>query len=768
MPRNALSLHPAYTPILLLLVLSVLFFLPAVVRSDVLIYPAYSPFSDLTVIHWPYFDLLAHTYHNYGEIALWKDFSLGGTPLVANPLAMMAYPLTYFFTVLPINRVLLLLPIFHVFVSGVGLYLYVRLALGHGRSAAFLAAVLFMFSGKLMSHVAGGHVSLVAAMAWLPWIFLGVNRTVVRRSVAASVLTGLVVALQIVTHTQVFVYTAYALLVYSAFELWWVVRDRGAWRWRDLLRAAAVLVPIPLVAVTAGAAQLLPLLELAGYSNRAFSLAQASGFSLDFARVLAGVFLPDARVGHEYTIYPGLVTLGLAVLSLRHMHKQLVFFYALVVLALLLSLGSSGPLLPLLYRFAPGWQWMRASGRAWLFVSWALAVAASYGFEHVLQVPRTEGVSRVWKLFGVVCAAACLSLGAGLALGYGQVSRAVFALALLPSLIVGVVCLRRAGRLGPVALALSFTALGIADLWTFDYSMLAFRSSGEVFSERADVARYLRGQMENEEPFRIYSPSYSIPQHTAALYGLQMVDGVEPVHLARYDRFMAVAGGYHENGFAVAIPPFPEDVPLNRAFERAVPDPDWLGLLNTRYVVADFPVEAAGLTEERQFEGVHVYRNDQTLPRAFTVSRVHAVEDGEQAWVLMQGMDFRREAVVEGDVTWVGDGGFSGIREASVVLHLPNKVVTEIELPSPALLVLSENWYPGWTAYDNGRRIPILRTNYVLRGVELEAGHHTVTWVYQPPSWRWGARISGLALLLSAVTLAWWAWRRMVLARGDE
>src|SRR5215471_2921272 len=44
----------------------------------------------------------------------------------------------------------------------------------------------------------------------------------------------------------------------------------------------------------------------------------------------------------------------------------------------------------------------------------------------------------------------------------------------------------------------------------------------------------------------------------------------------------------------------------------------------------------------------------------------------------------------------------------------------------PSFLVLGDFYFPGWTAFVNGRQAPIMRTNYVQRGVLLPAGQNFV------------------------------------------
>ena len=45
------------------------------------------------------------------------------------------------------------------------------------------------------------------------------------------------------------------------------------------------------------------------------------------------------------------------------------------------------------------------------------------------------------------------------------------------------------------------------------------------------------------------------------------------------------------------------------------------------------------------------------------------------------------------------------------------------------LAVFSETWYngeTGWIATVNGKEVPILRTNYILRAIEVPAGNNEI------------------------------------------
>ena len=63
---------------------------------------------------------------------------------------------------------------------------------------------------------------------------------------------------------------------------------------------------------------------------------------------------------------------------------------------------------------------------------------------------------------------------------------------------------------------------------------------------------------------------------------------------------------------------------------------------------------------------------------------------------------------------------------------------------TPAFLVYSAAYYPGWKAYVNGTETALVRANYVLRGLEVGAGTHRVRMVYDPWSLELGAALSAL------------------------
>jgi len=238
-------------------------------------------------------------------------------------------------------------------------------------------------------------------------------------------------------------------------------------------------------------------------------------------------------------------------------------------------------------------------------------------------------------------------------------------------------------------------AISIADWVVADFSANEFRSPREIAIENRKLAEVLA---QDNGYFRVYSPSYSLPQNLAGEYGLELVDGVDPMQLESYVKFMVQASGVPDNGYSVTIPPFATGDPQNDN-KTYIPNPELLGLLNTRYVVSDYDLVVDGLIYQEKIDGIRLYRNEAYLPRA-----------------------------------WVQESIKSGERKklAEVIKEIPNNLL--VSATGPGTVVVSEIAYPGWKVSVDGKRSQMLIPYGLLRGVEIEEGAHRIEFVFKPMS----------------------------------
>jgi hypothetical protein len=160
---------------------------------------------------------------------------------------------------------------------------------------------------------------------------------------------------------------------------------------------------------------------------------------------------------------------------------------------------------------------------------------------------------------------------------------------------------------------------------------------------------------------------------------------------------------------------------------------------------------------------VTVDENPRAFGRAFLVHEVVRARDEDDAERRTCEADFARQAVLEGRapaLPGVAPGVAAG--ESVWVEHrAPRETRLTAVVRHPAYLVLSDAYYPGWTAAVDGRPAPIYSANLALRAVRLEPGRHRVEFRYRPGSFRAGLDLCGAGLLGLAGCAAWrWTPRR--------
>jgi hypothetical protein len=152
-----------------------------------------------------------------------------------------------------------------------------------------------------------------------------------------------------------------------------------------------------------------------------------------------------------------------------------------------------------------------------------------------------------------------------------------------------------------------------------------------------------------------------------------------------------------------------------------------------------------------------IYSNSNALPRTFVVDGERAVGSADDALVAIstKGFDPRRYAVTESihpGLKSESETPDAPAGNATLASYTADKVVVRASAGQPSLVVLTDVYYPGWKATVDGKSASVDPVDYVLRGVPIPAGDHTVTFRYEPSSWKLAKLLSVLGVVALALT----------------
>ena len=118
-------------------------------------------------------------------------------------------------------------------------------------------------------------------------------------------------------------------------------------------------------------------------------------------------------------------------------------------------------------------------------------------------------------------------------------------------------------------------------------------------------------------------------------------------------------------------------------------------------------------------------------------------------------IDKRFESYVSGK-TFAMDSA-AGITLAS---YHPNRLSYNYRASTEQLVVFSDIYYDkGWKSFVDGEEVPHFRVNYILRGMVLPAGVHTIDFKFEPKSYFVGKKIASASsyvlILLMLAAIGW-------------
>jgi len=670
--------------------------------------------ADSVLQFYPWRDLVFESWHK-GELPLWNNYQLCGTPLLANSQSAGFYPPHILLGMLgvPTGIAILLLAWFHLFWASLGAYSLSR-RIGANRLGGIVAGISFGGSTFMLSWLA--LPSVVSTAAWVPWIlslgiglFGGTTKQAARQTALLAFAIGMMF---LAGHLQIAAYGMIgfvaALLAMSALKF----KSNLAWSRGGLGIAAAVL------GFALASPQLLPAMQYSklshrqntptsrGYEMYAASAIPASEFfgrladpfsfgiptvSADSEEQVTSYWPAFSRMRQGDNFAESASTIGPVVIALLLMagvaaamnwlrprspeedefeidwpsHYPLIALGIVGVLALLLAVGT--PLNAALYYWVPGWSASGSPGRVvYLFVLVCCAVSG-------LAVRDYSGMSI--RIRGLIALGAFILMAGTISIAFSASSTVPdginpetwsiltsvagswnkILVLVVPLVGVGTVFALRPKFMGAAAALAFLPALALVGTGIV-------RSGDPSFLTKPTEPNYGRHSYINDAWDPLNAVNAYMPPNTASAMRVHDVAG--------YDSLVS---------------------------KQAV---EWL-----KDVLGQDPAPAAN----GNIMFVKPSADTAKLADGGTSSLDQVGQ--KTLGLLTKG----RAYTPQGPATFVEEG-FSGLA---------------VKAKGPGKLVLADTNLPGWTAKVDGKKAQIGGRQW--REVDLEAGDHTVEFKYTPP-----------------------------------
>ncbi len=710
-------------------------------------------------------------------------------------------------------------PVSIIFISLISFYI-LMLAFGARPYLAALGAIAFTFFSFTFVSLEAGHNSKVRAMVLAPLVLAGMRYAFNGKFLWGFALASLGAALQIrAGHYQISYYLGFIAVIYGISEFIFAITKGNL---RDFVLGTFILIVAGGIGAATNAGRLFTLQEYTQYSMRGkpeLTLADPNkpkdgGLDRDyvfswsnakletFTLLIPGFYggsstetigkksvianalktynvdlnqFPQAPLywgDQPFTsgpVYAGAIIIFLFILGLFILDNRYKYWLlAATILSFMMSWGRNFEAFNyLMYDYFPAYNKFRSVTMAMFIAQLAIPIMAVLAVEKLLSTPFSPELQK--KLF--------LATGttAGLAFIFflipslaGDFTSPNDAQSKLPEWLMGAIYEERENMLRMDALrsvffiltsagilwasitqkikaehaAIGLVFLTLTDLWMVDKRYL----NKDNFEKRFMEAQFTLSPAD-EEILKDKSLNYRVLNlnnpfnESKTSYFHQSIGGYSPVKIRRYQDLI-------ENDLSVEIRSLIEGLNSGKFTNENLEEFRVLNMLNTKYFKAGEEAKA-------------VIENTSALGNAWFVPSVIEVKSPDEDIAQLNKFNPKADAVVDINKFKLAKTKFDTTgAKVSLVEAKANYLKYETENPHYGFLVFSEIYYPeGWEVLVDGKPTNFIRANYVLRGMELAEGKHTIEFKFNPGSFRIGEKVSMfssiavLGMLLAAITL---------------
>lgn len=683
-------------------------------------------------------------------------------------------------------------PADYLFLYFIGLYVLL-LTLKVDMRTAFIGSIAFGLSTYLIIILGVGHNAKAHAIGYFAPVLAGILLVFRKKYLWGGLLTAFALALEInANHLQMTYYLMLLVLVFGCFMLYKACKNKEL---NNFLKATATLVGAVILSVLTNATSLLATQEYTQWSTRGkseltispdgnkklnsglskdyiteYSYGLAESLNLIVPRLFGGS--NNEALGKDSKTYDFLVKQGVPptqaleftnglptywgtqpiVAAPAYIGVIIFFFFVLSlflvkgykkwwlltgsIMALVLSWGKNFDILTnVMIDYFPLYNKFRAVSSIQVILELCVPILAMLGLYRFLKNTTEENkkplLYTVCITFGIVI---LLLLGKGL-FDFKGVSDTLYKQYYGREVVAMIQEDRQSMYTSDLLRSTIFMLLTILFLNLYQYKKISEKGVQIallllIILDLGGVARRYVDEKDFVSTHRMKQPFEVTQADNMILEDKSVYRVYEPevgINGARTSYFHHSIGGYH-----AAKPKR-----LQELFEYQISNrnTEVLNMLNVKYILMH--------NENGQLQPM---QNGGALGNAWFVNKIITKDTNDE---VMQGLsDFnpRTEAIVL--TKEVGNLNFKSSTmdsTATIVLknYKPNKLEYKTDNQQKGFAVFSEMHYPhGWIATLDGIEVPHYRVNYLLRGMEVPAGKHTITFEFKPQVVATGTKIS--------------------------
>jgi len=705
---------------------------------------------DTTLVEIPTRKLCTELYQGEG-IPLWTESYGNGQPFLANPKHAVFYPSTLLYLFLSFFTAFKLHYFIHVIIGWLGIY-YLSKSFSLSQIASFLSATVFMLSGMFLSSFE--FYNHVAALCWMPWILLLLNRPV-KKMYKKILVMSVFWALMILAGTPyVIIMTIIIVLLHIVFL-------------ENKKKNKIAFVSLSLIfAVLISSVQLLPSIEMLSQSDRnpqkktMWSLELIQLSNLVFPNILGndrdpevnhfwGAHLFDKQYPLYYSFYIGFGVILLFCIGLKKPRdKKHIFFGATFLIFFILAAGRYLPFYTLITKIPP-FSFLRYPVKYFMGCLFSLTMLSAVGFDrlfHSNKLKKKPAVSIIsislilLILFALFKNTLLKSLSKIFVIDNSQIInklegylwQGLWSFFIFSALIFLFLLL----KIKPKIFGFLFLILVIIDLLLVNgninpvTSTSFFAKPDYVKSEKREIKIY----RENHLPYDVKENlQKSIQYHNYLRQSLCPFCGLgyDIQFLFNRDFYGVYDKEYHD--VFDTLESLPKEK-LKMILEKTGCD----------YYIGHHPLPGTTI-EKKTIEEYEVFfqKLAEKQNQAYLVYDTIKKDNIEKKIELILEKDFNphETAVIEKDIELEKSRG-ENPNKITVINSESCKKKYLINTNSEAIAVVPGNYHPGWKAWIDGKKTEVFKVNLASKGIMIPPGEHEVELKYFPSSFLYGIIIS--------------------------